>query len=438
MNKDDIFNILNDWNVWNHELVSGVGRPIYTERLLRLMDSKQVLVVTGPRRSGKSYILRQLMNRLLANGSPKNQLLFVNFEDARFTAVRDTALLDQIYETYFEFLRPGGTPVVFLDEVQTITGWERWVRRMHELGKATIIISGSNTHLLSRELATALTGRHIDLTVFPLSFSEFLTFNGIENKTPGTKSEVATLQRGLWREYLENGGFPEVVLRGTKQELLLGYFSDIVEKDLIRRYRVRKGPQLRELARWYCSNIATPTTATSVAKFLQLNTNTAQAFANHLESVYLIFFLSRFSYALKEQARSPRKVYAMDTGLARAVGFGNSENQGHLLENAVSTELRRRASATAGASLFYWKNQRHQEVDFVVHTGRAVRQLIQTSWTIVDPAVKKRELTGLKAALAELGAVDSIILTADESGAEKINGMTVPVIPAWQWMMEQE
>ena len=179
MNKNEILEVLEDWNFWRKDQDTGFPRLQYLKQLQSLKDSNQIIVITGARRSGKSYLMRGFAKKLISEGISKDNILFVNFEDPRFHRL-DTDLLQKIYETYLESLNPKGSIYIFLDEIQEIPEWEKWVRTMHELKKANLIISGSNARLLSRELSTLITGRHVDMTVFPLSFKEFLSFNNLE------------------------------------------------------------------------------------------------------------------------------------------------------------------------------------------------------------------------------------------------------------------
>jgi predicted AAA+ superfamily ATPase len=199
MDKNEILAILKDWNDWEGQQDIGIIRSVYLDRLEALITgSNQIITITGPRRAGKSYLMRQMTRRLSDKGVKRENILFVNFEDPRFASL-DTKLLAQVYDVYKGFLSPTDTPYIFLDEIQEVAGWEKWVRTMHELKKAKIIVSGSNAHLLSRELGTLLTGRHLDLTVFPLSFAEYLLFNKVEVKNAfdiaGKEAEIDGLLR---------------------------------------------------------------------------------------------------------------------------------------------------------------------------------------------------------------------------------------------------
>lgn len=434
MKKDEIFAILNDWNLWNHRLKTGIERPAYLRKLQSILPSGQVAVIIGPRRSGKSFVMRQLAQGLVDDGVPANQILLVNFEDPRLSTL-DVGLLQEIFETYTEYMRPAGKPYIFLDEIQEIDQWERWVRTMHELDKAVLVISGSNAKLLSTELSTVLTGRHLDARVLPLSFSEFLLFNNLSLSEQNDLVINQSRVNGLWRSYLENGGFPETVASDNKKEILLHYFDDLAEKDLAHRYHLRKSEKIKDLARFYLSNVARPTTFTSVGNFLGVTTTTVERFSNHLENAFLCFFLRRFSFTVKEQTKSPRKVYSVDTGLSRAVGFESSPNIGWHAENAVFLELLRRQADNPDLELFYWKDAQHHEVDFVLKEKERVSQLIQVTWDISNPKVRDREKKNLLKAMTELKCGNGLILTADFTGEEVAGGVKIIYKSIVDWLL---
>lgn len=306
MDKNEIIKILEDWNFWRRGLDSGIKRPFYIDKLTKLLQTNQILIITGARRSGKSFIMRQLAKELTMEGVESNNILMVNFEDPRFTEL-NAKTLQNIYETYLEFLNPSGQPYIFLDEVQEVKEWEKWVRTVHELRKAKIVISGSNAKLLSGELATLLTGRHLDLTIFPLSFEEYIIFNNIS-----IKDQIDIINRhieikGLIKKYLEFGSFPEVVLTEGKNQILLNYFEDILNKDIIRRFRIRKAEKLKSLAKFYLANISSPITFSSMEKFLETSADTIEKFSSYLETSYLVFFLKKFSFKVKEQEKVPER-----------------------------------------------------------------------------------------------------------------------------------
>lgn len=434
MHKNEIIKILEDWNSWKKEVETGIKREFYLDVLEKMLASEQIILITGVRRSGKSFLMRQLAKTLIDKKVDKNRILMVNFEDPRFVNL-DTDLLIQIFETYMEFLQPREKPYIFLDEVQEIAGWEKWARTMHETGKAHLIVSGSNAKLLSKELATVLTGRHLDLTVFPLSFKEFLKFKNIpiNDNLDLTAKDIEI--KHLLREYLEKGAFPKIAISAEKEKIHLAYFEDILNKDLVFRYKIRKAEKLKSLIKFYLSNISSLTTFSSSGKFLDLATDTVEKFSSYMENAYLFFFLKRFSFTVKGQEKSPRKIYAIDTGLANTVGFKFSDNWGKLAENAVFLNFKIKAAINASLELYYWKNDRHAEADFVLKEKTNITQIIQVCWDINDPKTKKREVNSLLKAMEDLKVDSGLIITESCEKEESINNKKIRFMPLRKWLL---
>ena len=437
MTKHEIIQILDDWNFWNRDQKTGVSRPIYISRLESLFSSNQVITITGPRRAGKSFVMRQMAKQLINKGHNPKDIMHVNLEDPRFTE-SGVLFLEKIFETYREYISPQNTPILFLDKIQEIEGFEKWVRMMHELSKAKIIISGSNARILSRELGTLLTGRHLDMEVFPLSFREFLSFNNIAltNKMDliGKESEI----KGALRKYIEYGSFPEVALSEQKKEILLSYFEDVITKDLLRRFNIKKTQDLRAIAKHYLSNISALSTFKSIERSLDMSITSVKSYTGYLEQAYLLFPLKRFSFKVKEQEKSPRKIYAIDTGLCNAVGFRFSENDGRLAENVVFVALKRKQNLNPDMELFYWKDVHHREVDFVIKDGLKVTDLIQVCWNVQDEKTKNRELRSLRKAMEELNVTNATVITGETEGEERLHDNTVKLVPLWKWLLAEE
>jgi len=223
-----------------------------------------------------------------------------------------------------------------------------------------------------------------------------------------------------------------------KTEVLLNYFDDLLTKDLLKRFRVRKTPAMKALVKYYLTNAANLVTFTSAGKFLQVHTNTIERFSGYFEDVYLIFLLKRFSYKVKEQEKSPRKIYCVDTGLCNSLGFRFSENIGRLAENIVFLALKRKQILDPQVELFYWKDAQHREVDFVIKHGLKATSMIQVCWNIRDEKVKNRELRSLHKGMKELNITDAVIITDETEGEEKINGYQVKVVPLWKWLLAEE
>ena len=435
MQKEEILKILDDWNFWKKDLETGVKRNFYLEKLKKLLLNEQIIVITGARRSGKSFIMRQLAKDLMENGVNKNQILMINFEDPRFSEL-NTALLQKIYETYLEFLSPKEKQYIFLDEIQEIEKWEKWVLTTQELKKAQIILSGSNAKLLSRELSTLLSGRHLDLIVFPLSFKEFLEFRNfkIQDQLDIISNKIKI--NNFLKDYFENGSFPKVVLKENKKEILLAYFNDLLEKDLIKRYKIRKEEKLKEVLKFYFSNNSSLITFNSLEKSFEISADTIEKFSGYFENIYLLFFLKRFSFKVKEQEKSPRKVYGLDTGLINVIGFKFSQNLGRIAENIVFLKFLREKSQNSNLEIFYWKDEQHREVDFLIKEKNAIKGIYQVCWDLTEQKTKDREIKSLLKAMEELNLKQGVVINEDFEGEEEIKNKKIKFLSLWKWMTE--
>lgn len=413
MNNQQIYQILKDWNFWGGELLVGIKRPTYLKKMQEILGTGLVLTVTGSRRSGKSYLLRQLAKELMDLGINKNNILILNFEDSRWQNL-DNSLLNQIFQVYLEYCHPQGQIYLLLDEIQQVSGWEKWVRTAHELNRAKIVVSGSNSKLLSRELATTLTGRHLDIRIMPLSYAEFLQFRNLP---------VNSLAMVI--EYLQTGGFPEAVLNTPGREILGRYFLDIINNDLVRRYGIRKNDKIFMLANFYQTNFSALITNSSLGRQMQITTDTVIKFSSYLETVFLNYLIDRWSTKLKVQHNSPKKVYSIDTGLALATGFFISPNWGRLAENAVFLQLERSKMNYPDREIYYWKDNLHREVDFVIKDSTKPMEAIQVCWDILHPDTRKRECGNLVRCLNDLGLTEGKIITSEFEAEEKIQGKII-------------
>jgi len=375
------------------------------------------------------------------SGIPREDVLVVNFEDPSFPDM-DLGFLTEIYEAYEEIMKPKGKPYLFLDEIQEVAGWEKFVRTLNETKKARLVITGSSSKLMAEELATILTGRQLTYEIFPLSFPEFLRFKGMEI---GSEKDIylnaGDIRKFLW-EYLDKGGFPEVFFieeDEIKRRVLQDYYETILNRDIIARYRVREIGKLKTLARYYLTNISSPVTHRKTGRFSGIPAETVRRFSEHIQTAKLIFFVSRFSFSLKEQDISPKKVYAIDVGLANAVGFRFRENFGRLMENVVAIELQRRKSENPLLEVFYYRDQMQHEVDFVIKEGLDVRQLIQVCYDVDDFNVKERELRVLLKASRELDCGDLLVITWDYEAEEEVSWRgimrRVKFVPLWRWLL---
>jgi len=434
MEKARLLEILVDWNLWENELEEGIPRGKYLRPFVSISKTGMVMILTGPRRCGKSTLLIQFMKNLVKNGTNPRDILLINLEDYRFSTT-NIDLLDEIYRTFLEKVHGSKTPYIFLDEVHRIEGWERFVRTLVDGKKATVCVTGSSSQLLSKELATVLTGRHLDITIFPLDFREFLKFKGFEvgDELRATGQKIKIIR--FLEEYLEFGGFPEVVLNKTKKQILLRYYQDILMKDIIGRYKVRVIDKLNTLAGFYLANAGNRITFQSMTRFLGISLRTVERFSTYLEEAYMIFLIKKFHPSLKEQEKSPRKVYVVDNGIVNMVGFRISDNYGRGLENLVFLELKRRMAIEEDLDIYYWADTKDREVDFVLKKGKSDYELIQVCYDIRDPSTKERELKPLLKAMSEFNVKTATIITWDLEQVEVIKGKRILYRPAWKWLL---
>lgn len=429
-NQTKILEILDDWNFWGKTIDTGIEREEYLLRMEKFSKTGQIISLVGVRRSGKSTLMLQYIKRLIKKGVDPKNTLYINFEDPRFSGELSLNFLQSIYETYQEYFN-SKTPYLFLDEVQNISGWERFVRALHERKVAKIFVSGSTSKLLSLELGSVLTGRHLRTVIYPLSFEEFLYFKKIRIKEPLNLIRKRSIIRRFLREYLEFGAFPQVVLteeNRVKQKVLFDYFEDIIGRDVIERYKIKKSEELRSLAMYYFTNIGSSISFNRIKKFLGLSFHTLERFSYNLSYPYLIFFVKKFAYSLKEQQVNPRKVYAIDTGLRNAISFRFSEDLGKIYENVVFLELLRR-----GREIYYWKGKR--ECDFLIRDG-SKEEAIQVCADIKNPEVRERELNGLLEAMNRFNLKEGLIITDDYEGEEVVQNRRIEFQPLWRWLLK--
>lgn len=379
------------------------------------------VVVSGLRRAGKSTLLLQIAKKIYGGNC-----FFVNFEDERFSGLT-VADLDYVHQSLIELF--GERTTFFLDEIQTIPEWERFVRRLIDAGNK-IYIAGSNAQLLSRDTGTLLTGRYIPIELFPFSFREFLQFKQEDTLYPTapTTAQKARLSRELGA-YLTRGGIPDHLKYPTAQWPKTIY-TDVLYRDIAARFRINETRALRELSFYLLSNIAQPTSYNKVKELVKLGSvTTVKEYVDFLESAWLFFVINRYSPSVKKQQIAPKKVYSIDTGLVNAVAFLSSENHGPLLENLAFLELKRRTH-----EMYYYKTAKNREVDFYAPKKQL---LIQVCADMAQPETAHREMSALWEALQETGIRKGVILTEDfTQESVKKTGHTIDIVPITLWLLK--
>lgn len=383
-----------------------------------LLSSKQIKLITGPRRSGKStQALLMLRGKNFA---------YLNFDDnallSRWDEELVMAMLSDVYPGY-EYL--------LLDEVQNLDNWDLWVSKLYRNG-VNMVVTGSNAKLLSSEMATVLTGRYLQVQMFPFSLGEVFEWN----KLDVSSSQEDTLARGkiVQDDYLRNGGYPETVeARSITQSYLSTLFDSIVWKDVAKRHKVRNVTDLNDLAMYLVSNFCNPLSYNSIAMDLGLaSVATTKKFMGYLNEPYLFFYLPRYNNKLKLMKNAPNKVYLVDNGFVSAKAFSLSDNMGRLLENQVFVELLRRGYNTE-KSLFYYRSRNDKETDFVTRQGNRIESLIQVCYDLSSPKTEKREVDSLIECAGELKCDHLMIITWDEERVIEKNGYRIEVVPVMKW-----
>ncbi|MEI7425332.1 MAG: ATP-binding protein [Candidatus Moraniibacteriota bacterium] len=435
INNEKLLEILNDWNFWQKKIETGIERKEYVDKMERYFNIGLVVSLIGIRRSGKSTLMLQFAKKMLEEKKFLPQdILYVNFEDARFLGEYSPELLGEIYETYLQNLKPGGKPLILLDEIQNVPGWEKFVNSLHERKVASIFVSGSNSHLLNSELSTVLTGRQLTLKIYPLTFAEFLIFNKIEISDQLSIVRQKAKIKELFGEYLKFGGMPKTVFLKTaedKNTILRNYFEDIINRDLLSRFKIRQSEKLRILTKFYLTNISALMSYNKVKDFLKIPLSTVERFSEYLTTPFLLYFLPKFAYSLKEQAVNPRKVYASDLGLRNAISFSFNEDRGKLLENLVFLHLLKKEE-----EVYYYKTKNNLEVDFLIRKKQKIEAIIQVCVSLEKFETREREINATVSAMRELGLKKALILTESEEDSVGMESGEIVVMPVWRWLLQ--
>ncbi len=416
--------------------------PELIERDMVINTYKKINSIIGPRRAGKTYFLYQKIVELLKQGVKKENIIYLNLEDARLIGLRFNELKEIIklhWQLYPSSLK--GEFYVFIDEPQNIDNWAIGVRSLYDEG-FFVFLSGSSSKLLSKEISTSLRGRTIAYNLLPFSFREFLKLKGslFDAKKMGSKEK--SLMLGLLMEYTDYGGFPEIIREADKEnklKILNEYFNMVVYRDLVERYSLKNTMLLKWLIKTLTASFSKELSihkmySTLKSIGIKLSKNTLYTYFSMLGDSFFVFFVPRFSYSIRKKEFSIHKVYLCDLGFAKFTEV--SRDIGHKIENIVFLELERRRKSLT--EVYYWKNQLHEEVDFVIKEELKVKQLIQVCYDISDYETKEREVKALLKCSKELKCNNLLVITWDYSNVEVIRGKKIKFIPLWKWLLEEK
>ncbi len=422
---------INIWNPWwaDKGLIKELTK-LKRESVCELAKSiklRHVKDILGLRRAGKTTLIYQLIEHLLDKGIDAKNLLYLNLEDPVFVDKSIEEILSQV-----EIVNPQ-IKYLFLDEIQQIDGWERGIRKIYDLNKfKQIFISGSSASLISRDIGNLLTGRHLTKIIFPFSFREYLASEGVINLKLDSLYLIKNKVLFHLSRFLEVGGMPETIglEEIERKEVLIHVYQDILLRDIIGRFNL-DFEILSKIANYLVSNFCNEFSYRKMASNLGLHYDTIKRYVPLLKESFLIYELPLFDYKLKIQYKQNKKIYCIDNGLRNAVSFKFSRDEGKLAENLVFVELKRRKK-----EVYYWKNQKQQEVDFIIKNRDQSLNAINVSYT---NDIDEREIKGLIEFKSMFKKCKNlVILTKDLEKEEVIGKRKIKFIPLWKWLLHEE
>ncbi len=374
--------------------------------------TNKILVTIGMRRTGKTYFLLQYITDLLKNGIPLNRILYVNFEDERLyplTQDKLGKLIDAFYTLYPD--NHDNICYLFLDEIQNVENWQVTIRRFFDTKKVRIFLTGSSAKLLSKEIATSLRGRSLSTEIWPYSFSEFLlAIKADVIKQPFGKKSLDKLT-SQFHHYLEYGGFPEIVNYEHRDRIntLQDYVNVVIFKDIVERYNITNINLIRYLIKIFIKNAGTSFSVNKQFNDLKsqgfaLSKMTIHEYLGYIEDAYLAFTVPLYSESIRKTQTNPKKIYAIDTGLINAYNLSFTKNMGHIFENLIFLDLKRK-----GHEIYYYLTKNRNEVDFLSKDSYGKMHLFQVAWDVSDPETMEREIRALSEAEKELNIKGKLI-----------------------------
>lgn len=365
---------------------------------------KHATIISGVRRCGKSTLVRQYLKDV----SPVN---YIRFEDINLTGfeLRDFIKAEDIFREISE-----DKGIWFFDEIQNIEGWEKYIRQLVDRGEK-IVITGSNANMLSREMGTKLTGRHIANELYPFSYSEFLKLRKKEHSI------------SLFDSYLKGGGFPEY-LKQNDNEILRNLLQNIFYRDIMQRNELRSEMSIKALLQYAISNSGKPISYHKLKDLINVGSvNSVSQFINHFETAYVLFELRKYDYSLRKQMINPKKLYCIDNGIISQNAFSFSENRGRMLENLVFLQLKRESK-----EVYYHKDKK--ECDFVIKKGTHISEAIQVCYSL-NADNEQREIEGLLEAMQFYNLKNGLLLTNNEEDKLQFNNNKIRIVPVWKWIL---
>jgi len=414
-----------------------IPAKLFSRNVMTPIDTEKIVALRGVRRCGKSSILQLSINQIIESGVKREQILFLNFDDERLQfELADFDLIIQSYQELFPHIRLQDT-YIFFDEIQTNVGWEQFVRRVYDQHSKHIFITGSNSKMLSSEIATSLRGRTLQYEILPLSFREFCNFRQLDSNVYSATNKPKLI--AAFTEYLHFGGFPEVVLMRHEHydRILQEYYFVMLYKDLVERYELKNIAAIKYFIHRLLVNVTKPTSINKLYNELKsvgvaVSKNTLYKLAEYLEAIYFFMPVKKMEPSFVKQTGSDKKYYCIDNGLRKSLSKTTQDDKGILLENQVYLWLR--AQCDMNRNIYYYKGTK--ECDFVITHSTQTEQLIQVSWDISDKLTYDREIEGLLEASRKLNCTYLMIITSDFEQEIDVDGLRINVVPAWKLMLQ--
>ena len=436
MNYFPIYNTMTSKTLWGNIIKDFQERqfPEIVERDIHYpldIPLDRAVVFSGPRRSGKTYLMYMGIKQLLARGEDKNSILYMNFEDSRHVGAASQNL-NTLLEVFFEIYPNRNEKTwVFLDEIQVIPDWERFVRTLVDMENVNVFVTVSSSKLMSKEIATSMRGRSLTYNVYPFSFAEVLKAGKIEHGKYLSSAQKARIVQKL-EDYVRYGGYPETVRYREEWDRILREIIDVtIFRDIVERYDVKNIKMLKLFL-----NAIFNSKEFSIHKFynflksqgIKVSKNTLYTYFGYFEDSFIVFPLKRFSYSYKNVESSISKIYLVDNGFLSLQGI---RDYGRLIENIVFVELKRKYKE----ELFYYKSASDREIDFVLRNGKKTTELIQVCYSLDDFMTKEREIKALLQGSEELHCENLLVITWDYGADEIVSGKKIRYVPLGKWLL---
>jgi len=420
MNRQELYDILTLQQKQFHRVELNLVSRDKTSEAIKLLKTRMPLVITGVRRCGKSTLLKLLVKELHLEAK---KVLYINFNDERLLqfAVDDF----QKIEDYIKEYNYDKNTAILIDEIQETENWEKWIDRIKD--EYCVILTGSNSKLVSSELSTILTGRTLTTTLYPFSFKEYLAYTQTPNDWV-TDPSIKTELRKRFAEYMQTGGFPKRII-SKEDAVLVELYENILYKDIVSRFSRTQSKTVKEVIIQLVSNVGKPLSVRNLAGSVNTkNLNIMQKIIETAEHAFLVYPINKFDYSVRKQIQNPKKIYCVDNGIITNSGFRTSENNGQLLENTVFLELKRQ-----GKEIYYYKDKK--ECDFLIRKGHNIIQAIQVCYDMHKDNIN-REIDGLIDAMGQFKLKEGLIITFDQEDSIVRDKKKITVIPVWKWLLE--